>query len=156
MLSQLFWFTYLYYPYLFYSGYSSVFIWIFCLKYHNIVQITLIISNCCVMTLQFNCILMFKLRFLLKNEIIWFLKDTEMWVQWNLSWETAPSATQMWSQKTGGLSRQVLFKGLLNQVVLRMWSLKTGGLSRQSSLKTGSTVYHYKKLDTQDCISEDK
>ena len=46
----------------------------------------------------------------------------------------------MWSQKTGGLSRQVLFKGLLNQMVFRMWSLKTGGLSRQWSLKTGSTV----------------
>ena len=74
-------------------------------------------------------------------------------IQWNLYWETALSATEMWSLKTGGLSRQVLYKGLLNIVILRMQSLKTGGLSRQVPLYELARIYNLTFLSHNDRVA---
>lgn len=50
--------------------------------------------------------------------------------------------TEMWSLKTGCLLKEVLFKGLFNQLVFKMWSYMTCGLSWDWSFKTGSTIHN--------------
>ena len=50
----------------------------------------------------------------------------------------------MWSIKTGGLWRQVLLCWNVGPSAKNVWSFKTGGLSWQWSLKTGFTVIHNK------------